>query len=310
MVYKIIKYKGGEKMIGHVSGIYLITNDINNKVYVGQSGDCLKRWKGHLYESKHLDARNATGVDYAIAKYGEEFFNIELLEEIADEKILDDREKYWISYYDSYNNGYNRTIGGKSLRGEDHPRAKISEADVIDIRDMYAAHCKLEEVLKKYANYEIQERGLRKIWKGETWTTTHMDVYTPENKEWHRTKGVGHSEDQLGLSPDDRKLTQEEINKIYADYQNGFSITDLVHKYKRDYGVIQKYINHPVAVQKVPLKGRKIRNIETGKEFNSISAAARWAGCGATTITRHLYDNKPAGKIPEINTPAHWEEIS
>ena len=49
----------------------------------------------------------------AIQKYGKENFSVEVIEEI-DSKYLNDREQYWISYYNSYNNGYNLTRGGKT----------------------------------------------------------------------------------------------------------------------------------------------------------------------------------------------------
>lgn len=48
----------------------------------------------------------------AIHKYGKDKFRISLLEEVPIEK-LNEREKYWIAYYDSYNNGYNLTLGGQ-----------------------------------------------------------------------------------------------------------------------------------------------------------------------------------------------------
>lgn len=44
-------------------------------------------------------------------KYGIEHFSISLIEE-CDLSILDQREEYWIKYYDTYNNGYNATLGG------------------------------------------------------------------------------------------------------------------------------------------------------------------------------------------------------
>ena len=34
---------------------------------------------------------------------------------------MSEREKYWIEYYDSYNSGYNMTIGGEALFGENNP---------------------------------------------------------------------------------------------------------------------------------------------------------------------------------------------
>lgn len=91
--------------------IYIIRNRVNNKVYVGQTKVSIKlRFQNHLSAARH-------GKDYvigkAIRKYGEENFYVELLEEcLASE--LNDREKYWIKFYNSANNkfGYNMSIGG------------------------------------------------------------------------------------------------------------------------------------------------------------------------------------------------------
>ena len=95
--------------------IYIIKNTINNKVYIGQTKVSLKlRFQSHL-----SSARN--GKDYiigkAIRKYGEENFYIELLEECTIEE-LNEREKYWISYFNATNNkfGYNMSIGGNVIR--------------------------------------------------------------------------------------------------------------------------------------------------------------------------------------------------
>lgn len=49
----------------------------------------------------------------AFKKYGLENFTFEEIEEVPQDK-LDEREKYWINYYDSYKNGYNSTLGGRS----------------------------------------------------------------------------------------------------------------------------------------------------------------------------------------------------
>ena len=95
--------------------IYIIKNTINNKVYIGQTKVSLKlRFQSHLSA-----ARN--GKDYiigkALRKYGEENFYIELLEECTIEE-LNEREKYWISYFNATNSkfGYNMSIGGNVIR--------------------------------------------------------------------------------------------------------------------------------------------------------------------------------------------------
>ena len=288
-------------------GIYKIINKINNKIYVGQSVNIQKRWYQHLYDANH---RPMIGIDQAIKKYGAKNFQYELIEECSADE-LNDKEIYWIEKLNTFKGeGYNNSIGGLSLQGENHPRAFLTDEQVWDIREMYKNHCKFQEVKDKYLSLGISERGLQKIWRNENWQHIHSDVYTEENKLWHSTYGVGHSEDQLGLSSDDIALKQEEIDKIYLDYtQNHISIRELVKKYNRDYGVIEKYVNNPKEVSQVKYKGRKIQNVETKKIFNSISSAAKWASCGATTITRHLYDNKPAGKIPNTLEDAHWIEI-
>lgn len=95
--------------------IYIIKNRINNKVYVGQTTVSIKlRFQNHLSAARH-------GKDYiigkAIRKYGKENFYIELLEECLEEE-LNDREIYWISYFNSTNSkfGYNISIGGNVIR--------------------------------------------------------------------------------------------------------------------------------------------------------------------------------------------------
>lgn len=288
-------------------GIYKYTNKINGKVYIGQSINIETRYQQHLYDSSHR-ADRGSGVDLAIKKYGIDNFDFEIIEECPIEK-LDEREIYWISYYDSYHNGYNRTPGGKAVRGEDHPRAILDEDQVWEIRELYGMHVKRSTVYEMFQDTGITERGFLKIWNCETWPDVHTDVYTPENKAWHK-KQIGHSEDQIGLSSLDRAISQEEINEWVKDSQNGLSVNAIAKKYNRDNGTVEKYLANPVAVQKVQYRGRKIKNINTGLEFKSISAAAKWAGCGATTLTRHLAGDKIAGKVPETGEPAEWIEIS
>ena len=88
--------------------IYKITNDVNNKIYIGQTINSLKhRFKEHLNDNRQDNNK----FHNAIKKYGKEHFQIELIEECPNEQ-LNNREQYWIQYYDSVNNGYNTTWGG------------------------------------------------------------------------------------------------------------------------------------------------------------------------------------------------------
>ena len=91
--------------------IYKIVNDINDKVYVGQTIQSLKkRFTRHCSDAEW--AENNMAIKKAILKYGKEHFRIELIED-CDAKLLDEREIYWIDFYDSYRKGYNLTRGGR-----------------------------------------------------------------------------------------------------------------------------------------------------------------------------------------------------
>ena len=103
-----------------VRGIYKVTNKINGKVYIGQSVDIGRRWR------QHMTAEDDIYFHKAIQKYGVENFEWEVIEKCKKSE-LDERESYWIEYYDSYNKGYNCTKGGDGgpvMYGEDHPRWK------------------------------------------------------------------------------------------------------------------------------------------------------------------------------------------
>lgn len=91
----------------NVSGIYLIKNVINNKVYIGQSinierriNDHKKLLKGNRHDNKHLQS--------AWNKNGKESFSFEILEECPIDE-LNSKEKYYIELFNSLNPkiGYN-----------------------------------------------------------------------------------------------------------------------------------------------------------------------------------------------------------
>lgn len=93
--------------------IYKITNIINNKIYIGQTTKTItERFQKHINTMMY---GTKTYLYNAMRKYGTSNFIIEKIEEIPNEK-LDEREQYWIKYYNSYdpNQGYNMTLGGNA----------------------------------------------------------------------------------------------------------------------------------------------------------------------------------------------------
>lgn len=109
-------------------GIYSITNKINNKRYIGQSIDIETRIKRHFRELRK-GIHHCHHLQRAFNKYGEENFETEILLACNDNHGLDEKEKEYIEKYDSYNNGYNLTMGGKGDCGlivTDEFRARMS----------------------------------------------------------------------------------------------------------------------------------------------------------------------------------------
>lgn len=109
--------------------IYKTTNLVNNKIYIG------KRifTKDKFFNNKYYGSGKL--LKEAIIKYGLDSFNREVLEEV-DNELLEEREVYWIKFYNSNNLeiGYNLTIGGNSKYGRkignmsNETKKKISES--------------------------------------------------------------------------------------------------------------------------------------------------------------------------------------
>ena len=112
--------------------IYKTTNIITNKIYIGQKQSSVFLNNQYLGSGRYL--KNA------IKKYGEQAFKVELLEEIHDKDLMDEREKYWINFFNATNHqiGYNIASGGvggdvwKGLTADDkHDRLCKREQTVL-----------------------------------------------------------------------------------------------------------------------------------------------------------------------------------
>ena len=98
--------------------IYKVTNKVNGKLYIGLTTLTIeKRLALHFAEAKaNKDNRPFYN---AIRKYGQDNFQIELIEEV-DNELLAQREQFWIKELHTYVNdkeskGYNATLGGDGV---------------------------------------------------------------------------------------------------------------------------------------------------------------------------------------------------
>ena len=93
-----------------ICGIYKITNQIDNKCYIGQSVNVSQRWKDHAKCGLGIDTPAGNKLYKAMMEEGIWNFSWELLEACPVAQ-LNEKEKYYIDLYDSYNYGYNSSKG-------------------------------------------------------------------------------------------------------------------------------------------------------------------------------------------------------
>lgn len=108
--------------------IYKITNKINDKSYIGKTNDIVRRWKEHRYGHGGTAILSKT-----FAKYGLDNFEFSIINEqeyaTVEElnKKLSELEVYYIGIYNTFNNGYNATIGGDGISFYKHSKETIEK---------------------------------------------------------------------------------------------------------------------------------------------------------------------------------------
>lgn len=222
-------------------GIYKYTNKINQKSYIGQSIQIEERKKQHIqasYNKNHINYYS--DFHKAIREFGIENFDFEILEQCSKEQ-LNEREVYWIKYYNSYEDGYNMTPGGDfnpsnvpeivqrrtkillenpeinaklSHKGETNPNAKLTEEDVKEIRLAYKEGKNIRDIYPKFQD-KISYSGFQYCWLGKSWKEVMPEVF----------------ENNKPINKGGSKKSIQEVYNMRFDYMNGMSKEDLLSKY-------------------------------------------------------------------------------
>lgn len=238
-------------------GIYKITNLKNNKCYIGQSKSIEDRKNKHLTLLRN-NKHNNQHLQNAWNKYLEESFIFEIIEELSYDKIdlLNEREKYWIDYYNSFDNnfGYNNTLGGDGIKGythSDEAKKKISESS--KGRTLTEEH--KQKLINSITGRKKSKEELEKLSnaaKGRKISEWHKKQLIEGRKNYKMTdevkqkisnsrKGFKMSEEQKkklseinkGKTPGNKKLTKFQEEQIVETFltNNEITINDLAIKY-------------------------------------------------------------------------------
>lgn len=281
-------------------GIYKITNIINNKIYIGKSIKIERRWSEHKAEINDLAKQNH--LYCAMRKYGIDNFHFEIIELCPENNTtLSDREKYWINFYNSYENGYNETRGGEGqfqYKPSDIYKLWDEGYSIPEIIDKL--HCErqiVDDNLKHYSNFSTTEAIKRSepIRRQKISNTASIKQSYP----------VFQYDLEGNFIAEYPNLTAA---AKHFGYNKDNSITKVINNIDRKLAYGYQWSKEKV--EKMPFVKGAIRNINTGKVFSSIREAAKWANIDKENIRQVLNGTrKSAGKHPDNGEKLLWEKL-
>lgn len=160
--------------------IYLITNLINNKKYVGQTiNDFSIRFRQHKNTHKYYSCQKTLSpVDRAIGKYGDENFKYEIIYVTDSLEDLNEKEIYYIDYYKTHVScgGYNIKYGGDNGgKHDESTKFKIGDAQ---------KGCK-NHMFGKYGELNSTSKPLIDIYTGEYFESASLCA-SSMGKNWSK----------------------------------------------------------------------------------------------------------------------------
>lgn len=174
------------------SGIYLIKNNVNGKVYVGSAINFKNRWSQHkcsLKKNKHHSIK----LQRSVNKHGLnsfEFFPIQFCNK--EELVMN--EQFWISYFNSYNKGYNcdptagSPLGRKTnSRSEEH-KMKISKANKGRKQSVETLQKKREKALGRKHSEETKNKIKQKSLLHRHSDETKQKISEKQKQYWNNKK--------------------------------------------------------------------------------------------------------------------------
>ena len=196
--------------MGDESGvIYLLTNTINGKVYVGKTKESARtRWKRHCRVANSISRCCNIALYCAIRKYGAESFSIQVVAH-APLSGLSAMERIWIVLMNSRTpNGYNMTDGGDGMENPSD-----------DTRNRLRAHAtKLFTRLNQNPEYRQKMAALRKQETGSPdrrekqrqtakrlWATTDLAIKHQEGCKRYWADPFAHEKKRRQTSNQSRK---------------------------------------------------------------------------------------------------------
>lgn len=292
--------------------IYKITNNINNKIYIGKTKYTIeKRFNGHIKRAEHND-RNYPLYN-AMNKYGIENFSISVIEECSED-LLNEREKFWISKFNSTDReiGYNLTLGGEG--GDTY--SYQSEERKLEISKLKSEHSGMKlgspgrtkrlATIKRTNICSISHLGKTPWNKGLT-MEEHEGLKKLSNslKEYYKThdgvqKGKPRTEEEKIKISNGMKGKKNGVgNKsntgkkwLHKDGKNIIVFKEEIQKYLDDgweFGICNR--NH------IPYNAQPVIDITHNKTYYCVKEASKATGISEYFIKKSILNNEPYNGI-------------
>lgn len=146
--------------------IYMITHKPTNLKYIGQTTmKPMERLIRHLADYWIYHHPVTTKLREVISRTNQiDDFHLDILEEgFMTKEQANDREQYWISYYDTFHNGLNTSVGGAG-------RSNITKEERQNMCNDYENSTSIQNLAKKYNHHETtirrilrQDRGIQTL---------------------------------------------------------------------------------------------------------------------------------------------------
>ena len=177
--------------------IYKITNIQNNKVYIGQTIRPIKdRFNRHMNDA--LNNIIDTHFARAIRKYGKENFVYEEIDNAHSQEELNQKEQYWIRYFNSVEKGYNETDAIFKCGGNTYKSKTAEEMEIIKEKLSQSKMGSKNPMARKVKRINIQTNEVDifntitecakacGIKNGKTSITTRLNgqIISPYKKQW------------------------------------------------------------------------------------------------------------------------------
>ena len=297
--------------------IYLLTNKINGKQYVGQTTKTTAdRWYEHVKEARSYKASNGTRkkthiIDAAIAKYGEENFTVEEIECCLLE-VINAREIYWIQKHDcclldGKEKGYNISRGGRGFK-----RYLLDEKE---IARLYYDGLSASELAKQFNTSSstiravLVKNGYELRSQDEVWELQRVS-YGQTVKQMDDDKNVlrefasqAHAADWIieqGLSSVSSKSVRVNIKTAFFTGRRAYGFYWDIDGIDED-----EYEKQVTKYTQSRLRSDEKQRLKTQAKKTNICA---YDGCTKAILPESTYCNKHALKISAQNQPSRCPE--